>query len=172
MFNKICIRFEKKLRMQAVILLGTNLNDRLENLELAQKLIGERIGELNLESSVYRTAPWGNIEQDDFLNKVLVVQTYLRPRKLLEELLAIEKEMGRVREEKWAPRLIDLDILYYTNLVVHEEGLTIPHPYIQERRFTLVPLVEIMPNFVHPVLHSSNAELLAQTKDVSEVFLL
>ncbi|MBK7572861.1 MAG: 2-amino-4-hydroxy-6-hydroxymethyldihydropteridine diphosphokinase [Bacteroidetes bacterium] len=158
--------------MQAVLLLGTNLDDRLKNLNQAQAFILERIGELQLESSVYRTAPWGNREQDDFLNKIIVVQTFLKPHNLLDALLDIEKEMGRVRSEKWAPRLIDLDIIYYNNSVIHENDLTIPHPYIQDRRFTLVPLVEIMPFFVHPGLHQTNAELLAQTSDLSEVFLL
>lgn len=158
--------------MQAVLLMGTNLDDRLKNLDQAQAFILERIGGLHLESSVYRTAPWGNTKQEDFLNKIIVVQTFLKPHKLMEALLEIEREMGRIRSEKWAPRLIDLDILYYNDYVLHEIGLTIPHPYIQERRFTLVPLVEIMPLFVHPGLHQTNAELLAQTGDFSEVFLL
>ena len=83
--------------MQALLLLGTNLDDRLKNLSQAQAFILERIGELQLESSVYRTAPWGNREQDDFLNKIIVVQTFLKPHNLLDALLDIEKEMGRVR---------------------------------------------------------------------------
>ncbi|MBP6531966.1 MAG: 2-amino-4-hydroxy-6-hydroxymethyldihydropteridine diphosphokinase [Bacteroidia bacterium] len=158
--------------MQAVLLMGTNLDDRLKNLDQAQAFILERIGDLHLESSVYRTAPWGNTKQEDFLNKIIVVQTFLKPHKLMEALLEIEREMGRIRSEKWAPRLIDLDILYYNDFVINDFGLTIPHPFIQERRFTLVPLVEIMPLFVHPGLHQTNAELLAQTGDFSEVFLL
>lgn len=158
--------------MLAVILLGTNLDDRMNNLARAQTFIVDQIGELYLESGIYQTAPWGNTKQDDFLNKVIAVQTFLKPRKLLEELLSIEKEMGRVRTEKWAPRLIDLDILYYNRLFVKEEGLSIPHPHLQDRRFVLVPLAEILPNFIHPVLHQTSAELLAQTGDVSEVFLL
>lgn len=157
--------------MRAVLLLGTNLNDRMQNLNLARKQIIERIGTIESESSIYSTTAWGNTEQPDFLNKILVVKTALAPQKLLHELLEIEKEMGRVRTIKWAPRLIDLDILYFEDLIVHESGLTIPHPYIQDRRFALIPLVEIIPDYIHPVLHITNAELLAKTTDVSEVFL-
>ncbi len=157
--------------MQAVLLLGTNLNDRLQNLSLARKNIIERIGLIDSESETYRTAPWGNTKQDDFLNKIIVVRTVLSPRKLLRELLDIEKEMGRVRTVKWAPRLIDLDILYYGDQVIKEPGLTIPHPFIQDRRFALIPLAEVLPDFKHPLLHLTNAELLAKTSDNSEVFL-
>jgi len=156
----------------AVILLGTNLNDRRKNLEEAIRQIDQRIGAIELASGVYRTAPWGNTDQDDFLNQVIVVKTSLSPRSLLNELLLIESQMGRVRSEKWAARLIDLDILYYGYEVIHEKGLDIPHPYLQDRRFTLVPLVEILSDFVHPELNRTNAELLAQTTDFSEVFLL
>lgn len=157
--------------MEVVLLLGTNLNDKIRNLGIARKNIIERIGKIECESETYMTAPWGNTEQDDFLNKVIVVNTMLSPGKLLEELLDIEKEMGRVRTVKWAPRLIDLDILYFGDMVINQHGLTIPHPSIQDRRFVLVPLVEILPDFIHPVLHLSNAELLAETPDNSEVFL-
>lgn len=157
--------------MQAVLLLGTNLNDRMNNLNHARKEIIERVGSIHAESGIYRTAPWGNTEQDDFLNKVIVVKTALSPQQLLHELLEIEREMGRVRTIKWAPRLIDLDILYYDDLVIQEVGLTIPHPFIQERRFTLIPLAEVLPDFLHPIFHLTNAELLAGTTDISEVFL-
>ena len=157
--------------MQAILLLGTNLNDRMQNLSLAPKNIIERIGMIEAESGTYRTAPWGNTEQNDFLNKVVVVRTTLSPYKLLSELLDIEKEMGRVRTIKWAPRLIDLDILYFGNSIVNEPGLIIPHPFIQDRRFTLIPLTEVLPDFEHPIFHQTNAELLAKTTDNSEVFL-
>ena len=156
----------------AVILLGTNLNDRRKNLEEAIRQIDQRIGVIEMASGLYRTAPWGNTNQDDFLNQVVVVKTSLSPRSLLNELLLIESQMGRVRSEKWAARLIDLDILYYGHAVIHEKGLDVPHPYLQDRRFTLVPLAEILPDFMHPELNKTNAELLAQTADFSEVFLL
>ena len=157
--------------MRAVLLLGTNLNDRVQNLNLACKQIIERIGMIESESRIYITTAWGNTKQPDFLNKILVVKTALSPQKLLQELLEIEKQMGRVRTIKWAPRLIDLDILYFGDMIVHESGLTIPHPFIQDRRFALIPLVEVIPDYIHPVLHITNAELLAKTSDVSEVFL-
>ncbi len=156
----------------AVILMGTNLNDRKDNLRVALKKMIERIGEAQLESSLYQTAPWGNIQQDDFLNKVVVIRTHLSPQSLLSELLAIEHEMGRIRTSKWAPRLIDLDILYFGEQTIYETGLQIPHPFLQDRRFTLIPLVEILPDFMHPVLKKTNTELLGQTTDNSEVFLL
>lgn len=155
----------------AVILMGTNLDDRKDNLRVALKKMIERIGEAQLESSLYQTAPWGNIQQDDFLNKVVVIRTHLSPQSLLSELLAIEHEMGRIRTSKWAPRLIDLDILYFGDQTIYETGLQIPHPYLQDRRFTLIPLVEILPDFIHPVLKKTNTELLAHTTDISEVFL-
>ena len=157
---------------KAVVLLGTNLNDRQENLRIAGIKLSERIGQQLFSSSVYSTAPWGNVEQDDFLNMIMVFETALSPEKLMEELLSIEHEMGRVRTSKWSPRLIDLDIIYYDDLVIHKPGLQIPHPYLQDRRFTLIPLVEIMPDFIHPVFNLTNTELLARTTDNSEVFLL
>lgn len=157
--------------MKAIILLGSNLSDRLGNLNRAISMIDERVGVIETHSSVYETKPWGNLEQDDFLNQIVIVQTMMSPQQLLKSLLEIETEMGRMRTEKWAPRLIDLDILYYGQMVINENDLVVPHPFIAERRFTLIPLVEIIPQFKHPVFHRTNSELLADTTDFSEVFL-
>jgi 2-amino-4-hydroxy-6-hydroxymethyldihydropteridine diphosphokinase len=156
---------------QAVILLGTNLNDRPANLKQAREQIAYQIGEIIQVSSIYRTAPWGNTDQDDFLNQIVVVETTMEAVELLSVLLQIEKEMGRVRTKKWAPRLIDLDILYYDSDIISNQELKVPHPYLQDRRFTLIPLAEIQPDYVHPVLGLTNSDLLAQCSDHSDVFI-
>lgn len=156
---------------QAVILLGTNLNDRPTNLKQAREHIAAQIGKIIQVSSVYRTAPWGNTDQEDFLNQIVVVETTIHAVELLAVLLQIEKEMGRVRTKKWAPRLIDLDILYYDSEIISEKELKVPHPFIQDRRFTLIPLAEIQPDYIHPVFGMSNSDLLAQCSDHSDVFI-
>ena len=98
------------------------------------------------------TEPWGGVEQDSFVNQVIEVETWLPAPVLLETLLAIESEMGRVREVHWGPRLIDLDLLFVEDQIIYTDGLILPHPYIAERLFVLEPLVEIAPHFIHPIL--------------------
>jgi 2-amino-4-hydroxy-6-hydroxymethyldihydropteridine diphosphokinase len=138
-------------------------------LDQAKKSIQDKIGLIIKTSSIYETAAWGNTDQPSFLNCILLLSTHLNPDELLKSLLSIEAEMGRTREEKWAPRTIDLDILYYKDEIINSENLIIPHPQIQNRRFTLVPLCEILPDFIHPVLGVSNLDLLTVCKDNSEV---
>lgn len=142
------------------LLLGTNMGDRKANLEEARK----RIGNVIRSSSVYSTAAWGMEGQPDFFNQVVEIESDLRPEELLNTTLKIESEMGRVREKKWGPRLIDIDILLYRNVILNSPNLKIPHPEIQNRRFTLIPLREIF-NGTHPVLKKTIAELLAECKD-------
>ncbi len=151
------------------ILLGSNLGNCLQNLKLAVELIQLRIGKINKASSIYKTAAWGNTEQGDFYNQVLLVETLLNPHELLTGLLSIEKNMGRERKYKWEPRIIDLDILYFGDQVVNDENLIIPHPWLHKRRFTLAPLVEISPDFVHPILVQSNQQLLEICEDLLSV---
>lgn len=151
------------------ILLGTNLDDRKANLAKAQKLIQERVGNVLAVSGIYETAPWGYIHQPDFLNQVIKIKTDVEPAYLLKILLAIELEMGRKRQIKWGERIIDLDILFYDNAVISVPNLTIPHPGIPSRRFTLVPLHEIAPDFVHPVLKVTITDLLTSCTDPSSV---
>ena len=153
----------------AVILLGTNLGDKILMLDLAKKSIQNKVGDIINSSSVYETAAWGNTNQPSFLNCVVQVRTDLLPYQLLETLLTIEAEMGRIREEKWAPRTIDLDILYFDDEIISTTNLIIPHPQIQNRRFTLVPLCEILSDFIHPVLGVSNLALLSFCEDNSDV---
>ncbi|MCF8255473.1 MAG: 2-amino-4-hydroxy-6-hydroxymethyldihydropteridine diphosphokinase [Bacteroidia bacterium] len=147
------------------ILLGSNQGDSKENLANACLFIKERIGLIQTKSSIYRTAAWGNTEQNPFLNQVLLVQTELKPMDCLNNLLQIETEMGRIRKEKWEPRVIDLDILFYNSEILNFENLIVPHPFIAQRRFTLIPLVEISPNYVHPKLNKTLLELLEICED-------
>ena len=156
----------------AVISLGTNRGELQLNLERAIILISSRCGSISKHSSLFKTEPWGLTDQPYFLNQAIEIITPLSPRELLDCLLQIESEMGRLRQVKWEPRLIDLDILFYGNEVIKEEGLTIPHPHLHERRFTLVPLEEIIPGFIHPILQKSMKELLSFSKDDSKVTFL
>ena len=147
------------------LLLGTNLGDLGDNLAAAIHHIGERVGKIVRASSHYRTAAWGKTDQPEFCNQVIEVETFSTPEEVLTQVLAIEALLGRERKEKWGERLIDIDILYYGDRIVQSPGLIIPHPHLQNRRFTLVPLCEIAPEFIHPVLLKTNSELLEQCPD-------
>lgn len=152
-----------------LILLGANLGDRVNTLQRAADLMAERVGPVVRRSGLYETAPWGVTDQPSFLNQVLAVETGLEPAALLAQSQAIEEELGRIRHEKWGARVIDIDILYYDQLILRTETLTIPHPYLHQRRFTLVPLAEISPDFVHPVLKKTTLELLGEVSDEGTV---
>ncbi|MBC8155601.1 MAG: 2-amino-4-hydroxy-6-hydroxymethyldihydropteridine diphosphokinase [Bacteroidetes bacterium] len=151
------------------LLLGANLGDRLAMLSRAQTLISERVGPISRQSAVYETAPWGVTDQPTYLNQVLNVETALTPEAVLTQTQAIEAQLGRIRLEKWGSRIIDIDVLYYDQLIWQTESLTLPHPLLHERRFTLVPLAEIAPDFVHPVFRKTTQQLLAQLADVNDV---
>lgn len=153
------------------LLLGSNLGDREAMMLAATILIRERIGEVVKASPLYETAPWGGIEQPAFLNQVLEVTTYCEPEEVLRLILDIEHELGRVRYERWGARHLDVDLLYYGSLHMDTARLTVPHPRLHERRFTLIPLVEIAPDFVHPVLKKTNNELLEACLDTEKVNL-
>jgi 2-amino-4-hydroxy-6-hydroxymethyldihydropteridine diphosphokinase len=124
--------------------------------------------EISKSSAVYQTKPWGYLDQPDFLNLVLEAWTDLKPRELLDHIKEIEKEIGREPSFKYGPRMVDIDILVYGDLIIQEDGLVIPHPRMAERAFVLVPLVEIAPNLCVPGLDQSTADLLAGV-DQSEV---
>ncbi len=149
--------------------LGSNLGNREENLLKAQKLIDKKVGKVHSKSSIYETAAWGITEQNAFLNQVLEIETVFSPDAVLHLLLKIEKNMGRIREIKWGERSIDIDVLYYNNEIISTENLVVPHPFIQERKFVLVPLCEIAPVFIHPRLKQSNLELLEKCQDSGEI---
>lgn len=150
---------------QVYLLLGSNLNDPRLQLEIALKKVCDRAGKLVYASKVYRSSPWGLNEQPDFANQVLEISTRLAPKDLLTCIQSIEIEMGRKRIVKWGSRIIDIDILYYDSEILTTTSLKIPHPEIQGRRFTLVPLCDIAPDFIHPVWNISNREMLSRCQD-------
>lgn len=149
------------------LLTGSNVGDAALNLEIAFTHI-QQTGRISRQSSVYLTEPWGNKNQNAFLNQVLELLTEFSPLELMQELLRIEQEMGRKRTQKWEPRIIDIDILFFDDLIIEGE-LIIPHPLLHERRFTLEPLFELTPDFVHPFLKLSVRDLLEQCKDEGKV---
>lgn len=142
------------------LLLGSNIGNSPLQLSVAIKYIEQKVGNILRQSNLYSTAAWGDTRQPDFLNQVILVETALTPLETMQTILAIEKEMGRVRTLKNAPRIIDIDILFFNKVVLDEPMLTLPHPEIQNRRFVLIPLNELAPNLHHPVLGLSIHELL------------
>ena len=149
--------------------LGTNLGNRPENLRRARKEIEDRDIDIIADSPVYSTAAWGKSDQDAFLNQVLKIQTPLEPDALLHALMEIEYQMGRLRLEKWGPRIIDIDIIFYDQTIISKEFLTIPHPRMTERLFVLVPLNDIAPQMIHPVYRKTIHQLLQECTDTLEV---
>lgn len=147
------------------LLLGSNLGDRKEFLQQAIMHISFDISTDIRISSVYETESWGKTDEPDYLNMVIEAKTNLPAQTILERILNIEKVMGRVREEKWGSRTIDIDILYFNTDVINEPGLHVPHPQLQNRRFTLEPLVELAPDFMHPVLNKTNLQLKNELHD-------
>lgn len=154
------------------ILLGSNLGDRKKQLDRAVELIEQSIGAVVARSAVYETASWGIEEQPSFYNQVVEVDTGLSPFQLLTHLNDIEAKMGRKRHVKWGSRLIDLDILYYKKEIIDTVDLRIPHPGIPNRKFTLIPLVELCADFEHPVSGLNQSELLEKTTDRLDVYRL
>ncbi|MCX7720202.1 MAG: 2-amino-4-hydroxy-6-hydroxymethyldihydropteridine diphosphokinase [Dictyoglomus thermophilum] len=138
---------------KAFIAIGSNLGDRMKNIEVALKKMEDYGLRIIKKSSIIETEPYGFKEQGKFLNGVILIETDLDPFELLNLLLNIEKEMGRERKMRWGPRNIDLDIIFYDNLVINTDNLKIPHPDAHNRTFVMGPLSEIDPDFVHPVLN-------------------
>jgi 2-amino-4-hydroxy-6-hydroxymethyldihydropteridine diphosphokinase len=155
------------------LLLGGNLGDREKTILEAKNAISLQIGNIEKQSSIYQTAAWGVENQPSFLNQVIQISTSLSAQEILTQIEDIEKKLGRKRYQKWYARTIDVDILYYENQVFDEEentttkqkNLKVPHPFLHQRRFTLVPLVEITPNFLHPIFEKTNSELLEECLD-------
>lgn len=154
---------------QLFLSLGGNLGNTREIFEDAYPLIEKKIGKISDYSSIYQTEAWGPIPQADFLNQVVLVTTTLKPEACLTELLEIEREFGRERKERWGPRTLDLDILFYGDMIIAESDLSIPHPRIAERKFILTPLAEIAPNFTYPASGKTMVALLAECSDKSQV---
>lgn len=162
---------KQRMNSDIFLLLGSNLGNREANLARARKEILS-VAQITEVSSVYRTSPWGKTDQPEFLNQVLAAKTKAGPEELLDQLLGIETQLGRTREEKWGSRIIDIDILFYKDMVISKERLNIPHPGIVHRRFTLVPLCEIAPDLVHPVLKTTIKDLLEACEDPMKVEII
>jgi 2-amino-4-hydroxy-6-hydroxymethyldihydropteridine diphosphokinase len=142
--------------------LGSNMGDKKLHLANAIKIIKETIGDISRQSSIIETKAWGNTEQENFYNQVVLVNTSLSAIELLDGIAKIEKELGRKKTIHWGPRVIDIDILFYNDEVIDTKVLKVPHPYIQEREFVLQSLVEIAPTFKHPILKKTNMQLLEE----------
>jgi 2-amino-4-hydroxy-6-hydroxymethyldihydropteridine diphosphokinase len=166
-FVKYSLTFNSAMHVNSGIflLLGSNLGDRLQTLQVTRDMIGEKVGEISIRSSVYETAPWGVTDQPAYLNQVIVINTAQEPEEILRNILDIEHELGRIRYERWGARVIDIDLLYYNDLMLDSARLTVPHPRLQDRRFTLIPLVEIAPDFINPVLQKTSIQLLSECSD-------
>ena len=154
------------------LLLGSNLGDRISYLRQASRLIGETVATVIQASSVYETQSWGKTDEPDYLNQVLYIETDLHPGLLLEKLLGLETIIGRKREVKWGSRIIDIDILFYGDQTINEPQLVVPHPELHNRMFTLAPLNEIAPDFVHPVLQKKISDLKSELKSDLTVKML
>lgn len=153
------------------LILGSNLGDRADQLDRARQLIRVKAGDILKESSLYETQPWGVEDQPLFLNQALAVKSPLEPDEMLYTIKTIERKTGRLDGEKWNARHIDIDILLCGDRIVETEKLTIPHPLMHQRNFVLVPLMEIAPGAIHPVLQKTIEELFAESRDQGEVYL-
>lgn len=142
------------------LLLGSNIGDRENQLKRAVEALARPELKILNTSDIYETAAWGKTDQSAFLNQVVHCESRYTPAELLEHCQSVEKTLGRERYERWGPRTIDIDILYYGREVHNERHLLIPHPGIALRGFTLVPLAALAPRFVHPILGLSNQQLL------------
>lgn len=147
------------------LLLGSNLGNRQLFLLDAIRRIEKKIAPVIKASSVYETQSWGKTDLPDYLNQVIILQTEMSALQVLGNVLAIEIKLGRMREEKWGSRTIDIDILFYGDAIISAPGLVVPHPQLHKRSFTLAPLAEIAPQFVHPLLNKNILTLKKEVKD-------
>ena len=160
------------IKNQVFISLGSNLGDRIQNINKAVHRIESTLGVIIKQSALYETKPWGKHDQPDFLNQVILLYSDKIPQECLNTLSSIERELGRKRDEKWGARIIDLDLLYVNDQNINTQKLILPHPGIPNRRFVLVPLAEVAPDFIHPQLLKSQKQLLEECTDELEVKLL
>ena len=149
--------------------LGSNMDDRNAHLKNANKLIAEEIGAIQKKSKIYESVPWGVENQNNYLNQVLEIKSEFSAEEVLGKVLQIEDKIGRIRNEKWGERIIDIDILFFNDLIVEKEGMCIPHIHLHNRKFVLIPLNEIAPSFTHPKYNKTIGELLSECKDIDRV---
>ncbi|MDN3203054.1 2-amino-4-hydroxy-6-hydroxymethyldihydropteridine diphosphokinase [Algoriphagus sediminis] len=155
--------------MKSVLLLGSNMGDREQLLSQTRELISKQMDIISL-SKVYETEAWGPSAKEKFLNQALLVETSFFPEELLGRLKGIESELGRVRKQRWSDRNIDIDILYFGDRIINLPTLQIPHPHISNRRFALVPLAELLPDFVNPLERKNHQQLLEECSDEKKVW--
>ncbi|APH15344.1 2-amino-4-hydroxy-6-hydroxymethyldihydropteridine diphosphokinase [Clostridium sporogenes] len=148
----------------AYVAFGSNIGEKENYIKRALEKIEEREIKIIKVSPIYETEPYGVLDQDSFLNGVVKIETNLTPENLIEVLLDIERQLDRVRERRWGPRTIDLDIIFYDDLIINEKDLVIPHKDMENREFVLKPLCDIDENFIHPVLKKSVRELYDRLK--------
>ncbi|CAG5086307.1 2-amino-4-hydroxy-6-hydroxymethyldihydropteridine diphosphokinase [Parvicella tangerina] len=154
------------------LIIGSNLEDRLGYMEKAVSSLGLHVGKLLAKSSIYVSPPWGYESTNEYYNQVLLFDTSLEPAHLLHFCLRIEKLLGRVRKDEkegYSDRTIDIDILYYDNLTLEEDNLIIPHPRMHQRKFCLLPLFEVNPDWVHPVYQKDLVQLIDSCTDDSDI---
>lgn len=156
---------------KVVLIIGGNLGDRRELIREANRLLILKFGIPKVTSSIFETAAWGGKSFGKYLNQVLIFETDQSPENVMAAIQDIEEKMGRKRGLKWGDRTMDIDILYFGNKIIRKPMLTIPHPHIQERRFVLEPLNEVMPDFLHPLFATTQRELLEKCLDDSEVYV-
>jgi 2-amino-4-hydroxy-6-hydroxymethyldihydropteridine diphosphokinase len=158
------------MKSTVYLLTGSNLGDRNLYLNNAKQSLCKSVGKLLSESSIYESEPWGFVSENAFLNQVLLYETELTPNEILQSISSIEAENGRVHTKyEYSSRNLDIDILFYDNLILYSADLTIPHPMLHKRRFTLLPLAEIAPDFKHPVFEVNIRDLLEKCGDLGTV---
>lgn len=164
-FENVAVEITRKWH-RVYLSLGSNIGNKRKNLLEAIRKIGELENtEVVKSSTILETEPFGYLEQDNFLNTCLEVKTLMTSQEFLKEILQIELDMGRVREIKWGPRIIDIDILFYDKEIIEEDNLAVPHPWICEREFVLDPLSEIAPNYIHPLEKKTITMLARKLKE-------
>ncbi len=151
--------------MKVILSLGSNIGDRTNYLQRARKLIDLKCGIIENESAIYETASWGSKKQPSFLNQIIVIRCELGPFSLFNRLCKIERMLGRKQKGNLKPRTIDIDILYYDQLVIETRNLILPHPRLHLRKFNLLPLADIEPDFHHPILNKTSKKLLQDCAD-------
>jgi len=155
---------------QVFLGIGGNVGNKHDNFDKVYTFIQNELGKITKSSSIYETPPWGFDAKDNFWNQVLLIETVFSPTILLQKIAEIENWFGRKRESgKYNSRQMDIDILYFDDLVIETDKLTIPHPHIPQRLFVLVPMSEIDANFIHPLLKLTSLEMLNNCNDSSAI---